>query len=267
VSEWLTFQALLQNVRMPRPELNLVFTLGLAGLALTAGLAVACFVKAFGITFLAMPRTEVAARAHEAPVSMRAAMVVLVAACGVLGLAATLVLPAIAAVAGSLLDAREPVATGDWLTVQVVGDFAGVSPLAVGVALVLAVAATFALLVVAGASRRRRLYETWGCGRMLQTARMEYTATAFASPFTRVFDFFYRPVKRLDIEFHPESRFFVRKIQYENPTRSIVDEWLYRPVLATLRAGVRGARLMQSGSANLYLIYILAALLLMLVFA
>jgi hypothetical protein len=53
VSEWLTFQALLQNIRLEAPGLNLVFVLAIAALALTAGLGAACFVKAFGITFLA----------------------------------------------------------------------------------------------------------------------------------------------------------------------------------------------------------------------
>ena len=102
---------------------------------------------------------------------------------------------------------------------------------------------------------------------MLQTARMAYTATAFANPFKRVFDFFYRPVKRLDIEFHPASRLFVERIEYANPTRSIFEDWLYRPVLDALHAAARHARAIQSGSANLYLAYILVALLVLLVLA
>src|SRR5207249_11880298 len=110
-----------------------------------------------------------------------------------------------------------------------------------------------AALRLVGASRRTRGYETWGCGRIVQTARMEYSATAFANPFKRVFDFFYRPTKRLDIEFHPESRFFVQRIEYEDPTRSIFDDWLYRPALDLLHAGTRVAGAAQSGSPNQYL--------------
>jgi len=96
---------------------------------------------------------------------------------------------------------------------------------------------------------------------------MEYTATAFADPFTRVFDFFYRPVRRLDVDLHPESRFFVRSIRYENPTRFIVDEWLYQPLGRVLRAATRHSGVIQSGSPNLYLAYVLAALLLLLLVA
>jgi hypothetical protein len=96
---------------------------------------------------------------------------------------------------------------------------------------------------------------------------MEYTAIAFANPFTRIFDFFYRPVRRFDVDAHPESRFFIRSMRYENPTRFVVDEWLYRPLGHVLRAAARRAAVVQSGSPNLYLAYVLAALLLLLVLA
>src|SRR5437867_268844 len=267
VSEWLTFLALLQNTHLARPSLSLAFALGIAGLALTGGLAMACFVKAFGITFLALPRSEAAARAHEAPPSMRIAMVLLAVTCVALGLGPTWVVPALATVAGALLGNTTPVAFGDWLTLRVSDGFATGSALAIAAALGVALVALPLGLRVAGASRRRRAYETWGCGRIGQTARMEYTATAFANPFKRVFDFLYRPTKKRDIDFHPESRFFVERIEYENPTRSIFDDWLYRPLLDGLSGVARAARAIQSGSANLYLAYILAVLLIMLVLA
>jgi hydrogenase-4 component B len=94
---------------------------------------------------------------------------------------------------------------------------------------------------------------------------MEYTAGAFADPFKRVFRFFYRPVKRIDLEVHPESRFFVRRMEYANPARALFDEWLYRPVLRGMRALAGYAQALQSGNAAAYLGYILAALLALLV--
>ncbi|HXG04149.1 MAG TPA: proton-conducting transporter membrane subunit [Candidatus Binatia bacterium] len=267
VSEWLTFQTLLQNLAVPRVGLNLAFTLALAGLALTAGLALACFVKAFGITFLALPRSAAAASAREAGWPLRGAMALLALACVALGLAPTLVLPALARVAVPLAGAPAPPPLGGALTLRVSDDFASLSTPAVAAALTLAGAVPLALLTLAGVGRRRRISETWGCGRLVQTARMEYTATAFANPFKRVFDFFYRPVRQLDIEVHPESRLFVRRIAYENPTRFLFEDWLYRPALDALHRGALRLRAIQSGSANLYLLYILVALLALLVLA
>ena len=267
VSEWLIFQALLQNVRMARLELNLAFTVGLAALALTSGLALACFVKAAGITFLAVPRSEAAARrprgagvdarrhgparrgvrgprrradagAARAGPSGRSARRLRTARPGRRAHRADLrrVRRAVAARPGR---PRSPLRS--WRRWARCGSSAP--------------------------SAGRGGPATWACGRILQTARMEYTATAFSNPFKRVFDFFYRPAPRLDIEFHPESRFFVERIEYASPTRSLVEEWLYRPALATLSGLAAHARRLQSGSANTYLAYILAALVLLLVIA
>jgi len=265
VSEWLTFQALLQNIRLEEPALNLVFVLAIAALALTAGLAAACFVKAFGITFLALPRGDAAARAHDATPAMRLGMLVFAAACVLLGLGPTVVVPALGRVAGPVVRAATPATWGGATTLSISESFARLSTLAIAAALVVGVAVPFVTLALAGVSRRRRLYETWGCGRMLQTARMEYTATAFADPFKRVFRFFYRPEKQMQLDVHPESRFFVRRMAYTNPARSLFEDWLYRPVLAALLAIVARVQRLQSGSATAYLTYIFVALLVLLV--
>jgi hydrogenase-4 component B len=265
VSEWLTFQALLQHVRLAAPGLHLVLVLATAALALTAGLGAACFVKAFGITFLALPRSEAAAHAQEATRAERASLLGLAAACVLLGLGPTVVVPALDAAARPVLGASAAGAWGGAGTLVVSGGFAGLSTLAIAAALALAVALPAAALALAGVSRRRRMYETWGCGRMLQTARMEYTATAFADPFKRIFRFFYRPEKRLELDLHPESRFFVQRIAYASPTRSLFEEWLYRPLLTALRTTAGHVQRLQSGSTTAYLTYILVALVALLV--
>src|SRR5206468_3026391 len=58
VSEWLTFQAILLSPQLPSWGLKLLVPAVGALLALSAALAAACFVKAFGVTFLGRPRTD-----------------------------------------------------------------------------------------------------------------------------------------------------------------------------------------------------------------
>src|ERR1022692_2871836 len=94
VSEWLTYQALLAGFGTTHSLTRLMFPIAGALLALTTALAAACFVKAFGIPFLALPRSEAAATAQEAEPTMRGAMALLAAACFVLGLGAPWVIPA-----------------------------------------------------------------------------------------------------------------------------------------------------------------------------
>ncbi len=207
-------------MRLAAPGVNLLCAVGIAALALTAGLTAACFVKAVGITFLALPRSADAAEAHEATGSMRWAMAALAATCVALGLGAAVVVPALGHVSAVVLGApAEPVTVAD-VTIAIADDFAALSPAMVAAALLAGLAVPWLLLrLTAGHAGPSRTGETWGCGRLLQTARMEYTAAAFADPFKRVFRFFYRPVRHLQMDVHPESRFFVRRIEYSNPVR------------------------------------------------
>ena len=95
VSEWLTLQTMLRSAELPSTLVKLVFVLCGAGLALTAALAVTCFVKAFAMGFLGMSRSEQAAQAVEAKVSSILPMVLLAALCLLLGVLPTYVIPSL----------------------------------------------------------------------------------------------------------------------------------------------------------------------------
>ena len=116
VSEWLTYQSLLQGFGTTPSLIRLMFPLSGAMLALTGALAAACFVKAFGITFLAQPRSEHARHAHEAPLTMLLGQGILAAACVFLGLFPTLFLklldPVTQQLTGQQLSAQLTVASG-----------------------------------------------------------------------------------------------------------------------------------------------------------
>jgi len=264
LSEWLTFQSLLLSFQISAHTVNLIFALGVAALALTSGLAAACFVKAFGITFLALPRSETAALAREVAWTMRAAMALLALACVVLGVAPSLVLAPLEATVFDLMGGHADMQF-DFTAVVAKDGFGWVAPLWIALGFVAFLVAIPLALRLIGVNHRRRYYETWGCGRALQTARFEYTAMAFANPFKRVFALLYRPVKELDIEFHPESRYFVRTIGYYNEGRLIFEDALYKPLLRLIQALAREARVLQSGNVHGYLVYILVALVALLI--
>src|SRR6476469_8337541 len=81
VSEWLTFQAILLSPQLPSWGLRLLVPAVGALLALSAALAAACFVKAYGVTFLGRPRTHVAQTAAETDRFALAAMFLLAGLC------------------------------------------------------------------------------------------------------------------------------------------------------------------------------------------
>jgi hydrogenase-4 component B len=261
VSEWMLFQSLLPGVTLPQPVAAALVTIAVGLLALTGGLAVAGFVKAFGVTFLAIPRSEAAEHAHEAGMSMRVGMGLLAAACVALGLAPFAVAPRLGqAIAG--LDGLPAVAPAFSfnLSLQTSGGFAQISPTLIGLGLLLLVCIAPLALALLRVNRRLRVSESWGCGRIGQTPRMEYTATSFAEPLRRVFAELYRPTKDLTIDFHPESKYFVQSIEYRSEIRSWFEEFLYDPLLKAAQWISFNVRKLQSGSLHGYVAYIFIAL-------
>ena len=125
---------------------------------------------------------------------MRTSMGLLALACLTLGVAPVLVLRVLSGAVNEFLGAA-PDLSFDWSNIAAASAFGTIAPLWVAVILALLMLAAWVGLRVYGANFSRRYYETWGCGRAVQTADFEYTAAAFANPFKRVFAFLYRPVE------------------------------------------------------------------------
>lgn len=199
VSEWLTFQALLGGASRFAGPAGLVIVLSAAMLALTGGLAAACFAKAFGVTFFGRPRTPHAEQATEAPPTMIAAMAWLGALCVALGVAPGYAMRLLDAPTAELLDgvtasavvtARGPLVLSTALMPP------GTNATAISMTMVAAllVALTAMAWVLRRGVRRAvpRTAPTWTCG-MSPTPRFDYTATAFAKPLRLVFEALYHP--------------------------------------------------------------------------
>ena len=267
-SEWLVFQALLGGFNIPTPEVALLMPVAVGMLALTSGLAAACFVKAFGITFLALPRSHAAEHAHESPLSMRIGMGILALACVGLGIAPFVVVPVIGGILnglGGLPDTRAAFTSN--LSLQTPLAFGQMSSTLVMLGLLILLALIPLVMWVLRVNHRLRISDTWGCGRVGQTPRMEYTATSFAEPLRRVFAELYRPTKEVTIDFHPNSKYFVQSIEYKSEIMPLFERLLYDPFLRLIQFAAHQVRKLQAGSLHLYLVYVMVILILLLLAA
>lgn len=268
VSEWLVFQALIGGFAIPTPEVAVLMPIAVGMLALTGGLAAACFVKAFGITFLAIPRSHEAEHVHEAPRSMLLGMGLLALVCVILGLAPFAIVPMLGTVLAGLGGLPDRPATFTFgVALHTPSDFGSMAPTLVALGLLIVLGLTPLVLWILRVNRKMRLSDSWGCGRIGQTPRMEYTATAFAEPLRRVFAELYRPTKELTIDVHPESKYFVQSIAYHSAITPWFEHVLYAPFLRLVGLVARQVRRLQSGSLYLYLTYVALALVLLLVIA
>ena len=137
VSEWLVFQSLFLSFQIPTVFLKLMLPIAAAILALTGVLALACFAKAFGISFLALPRSAHARHAQEVPVPMRIAMGLLATFCVALGIAPMVVVPLLDRVVAPLAGisiASKVLAIDGWALAPVNVEFSSLSTPVLGAA-------------------------------------------------------------------------------------------------------------------------------------
>jgi formate hydrogenlyase subunit 3/multisubunit Na+/H+ antiporter MnhD subunit len=188
VSEWLTFQAILLSPALPQWLLKFLVPAVGAMLALSAALAAACFVKAFGVTFLGRARTPVAQEAVETDRWSLAAMFVLVALCllaGILpGYFIDALAPVIQALAGARLPRQEEL---DWLTIVPIAQGRSSYNGLLLFAFIALAAGLAAEAIHRWASDKVRRSAPWDCGYPDATPITQYTAGSFSQPIRRVF--------------------------------------------------------------------------------
>ncbi|MFC5993458.1 proton-conducting transporter membrane subunit [Pseudonocardia hispaniensis] len=267
VSEWLLLQSLIQGLPNAGVATSIVLPVAVAAVALTAGLAVATFVKAFGVGFLARPRSSAAQRAPESPATMLAGMGLAGAACVGLALVPGSVLPLIGRIAGGLAGTTTAPATGA-LTIELAHVPGSLSPFLLTVALLGACVLVVVALRVAATRPRRQEARLWDCGAGPMSSRMEYTATSFAEPLQRVFDNVVQPVQDVDVTHYRESRYLVQAVEYRREVPDRIERRLYEPLLLGMARWGRAGRRLATGSVHRYLgygFYTLCALLIALV--
>jgi hydrogenase-4 component B len=253
-SEWLLLQALLFGFHLSSEAfIRFLFPVAAALLALTAALAAACFVKAFGITFLALPRSEGAEKAHESPRLMLIPQGILAAACVGLGLFPAGALGALQGVAGSLPGVRPaPEMVRGFLAIAPgPGSFDHLASPLVALAVVFALALAGTMSLVSGYAVRRS--PSWGCGGEL-TARTEYTATAFSKPLMMIFRAVYRPTREV-VTVGEEH--FPREVRYRAEIEPTFERFLYRPLTRSVLLLAERMKVIQAGSLHAYLAYVL----------
>jgi formate hydrogenlyase subunit 3/multisubunit Na+/H+ antiporter MnhD subunit len=256
VSEWLVYLGLFRAGEAAG-GLRLAL-LGAPALALVGGLALACFAKVAGVVFLGRPRGARPLEAREPGAGVLLPPLVLAGACAAIGLAPGAVVPpflaAGAAVAGAPsgpASAALSAALRDVLR-DVPRDAQRIAAFAAWL--------LFVSLALGGVRwavlRRRRVRadQTWACGYGATTPRMQYTASSFAAPLLALFG------GLSGVAEHRGATVF-----HSTPRDLVLDD-VALPLWARVQRAALRLRPMQQGRLHLYLLYIVAALLVLLVY-
>ena len=137
----------------------------------------------------------------------------------------------------------------------------------IGLALSMAMIFIAALLFVmfVGGRRRTVFADSWDCGIPGLTSRMQYTATAFTKPLRIIYKKIYLPSRDLKVSYLIKP-FFVRSMRYGGEITPFFDRYVYEPVTRFIHLIAGKVKMLQSGSLQLYLGYILLTLIVLLIF-
>ena len=262
VSEWLTFQAILISPALPQWALKFLVPAVGAALALSAALAAACFVKAFGVTFLGRPRTPAAAAATEVDGFSTGTMIALAALCVVVGVLPGLVVDGLSDVARDLTGGRVPTQTGlPWLSLIPISPERSSYN---GLILLVFIAFTSTLIatgVKRFASNALRRAPAWDCGFPDPSPATQYTAASFAQPIRRVFG---RSVFGAEETVEMPEPASLRPARLHVRLRDFIWEYLFLPIAAAVDAASERINALQFLTVRSYLGLVFAVLILLL---
>jgi hydrogenase-4 component B len=230
VSELMIFQAFFQSYLLTDPFLELVMVILLAVFALTSALAAACFVKAFGITFLASPRSHEAKEAKESPKPMLIGSAVLAGLCIALGVFSYQIF--------SYLGFALPLPNMLFIGLLLLGSYVVVWAVLRG-----------------RAERKERLTETWGCGIQSQNSKMEYTASGFSEPIVTIFKSIFRTQKVSKRTFNDDKNANFKSGEAEITLLKFFEERLYQPVADFVKKISLVINNLQRGDVDLHIAY------------
>ena len=250
VSEWLIYLGLFRGI-LDADTLNDPFcALAVASLALIGGLALACFVKLFGVAFLGSPRNEHHVAHHEAGGFMLAPMALLATLCAVIGILPIAVAPLLERVSFSLYPAIR-------LAGVKMSDHASLGTLSVtAILLLVAIGISGYIYLRRLKALPRSTADTWGCGYLAPTPRMQYTSSSFAAVIVSLFSGILRPHGKKPVV----SGLFPKGTSFRSHIPETLLEGVYLPLFDSANSRLSAFRKLQHGKLHLYILYIVVTL-------
>lgn len=232
-----------------------IFTmLAILSLAIIGGLAAACFSKVIGVVFLGEPRTGGADNAEESGVTMTLPMIILAAACVLIGVYPE---PFIQTVFSCLKNVPTIVPL----------DESAIAPVACN----LAFAARLLLAAIIVTTVLRKIFylkkdidagPTWGCGFTQPTVKMQYTGTSYAMSIVE----FFHPFVHIRTHYSGIRRIFPGRTNFGSHVDDIAETALMDRIVSPILYLASKLRWIQHGHIQLYIGYIIVTIIVLLLF-
>ena len=250
VSELLIYLGLFRTVMTDSHALGWA-SLAAPALALIGAMAVASFVKVVGMVFSGTPRTAHAAGAHDPGFSMQWPMAALAACCLFIGLVPS----AMIGLLNAALSQWNPQGEGALPAIESYVSMGWISGLAAVLLGLIAIGGMWLLWRPGRPLTRSGL--TWDCGFARPTARIQYTGSSFSQMLVDLLSWVLWPRRR-----QPRiGGAFPAADEFHSEVPDVVLDRALIPTFNAADALLGLARVIQRGSIQIYLVYVLGILL------
>jgi len=254
VSEFFIYMGAFKGVAMEKTPFVLSL-LGIISLAIIGGLALACFSKVVGVVFQGEPRSQAAENQDEKGPAMLIPMLILAAACLLIGVfPRVFIQSAIKGVSSLGLGyGHLPVEP----FIQITGNITQAAAIFFAVLLLI-----LALRTLLYRNKPITRSGTWGCGFTQPTVKMQYTGSSYAASILE----FFKAAAPLH-EDHPVIKGrFPQKTHYHSQVNDIAELHMGRVIVRPVLFLFDQLRWIQHGDIHLYIGYILLAIIVLLFF-
>jgi hydrogenase-4 component B len=254
VSEFLVYMGSFQGMALDKTSFAMCL-LAIVSLAIIGGLALACFTKVVGVVFQGEPRSQVAENTDEKGLTMLVPMLILAAACILIGVFPTFFMAMAVKAVASLELGYGGIPLKPFF--ELTGNISRTAALVFAVFLLIVALRT---LLYRGKTVTRS--GTWGCGFTRPTVKMQYTGSSYAASILE----FFKPVAPLTENQSRVRNRFPQKSHYHSHVSDIAELHMGSVVVRPVLALFEKLRWLQHGDIHLYIGYILLAIVVLLFF-
>ena len=244
ISEILIYAGMLLG--LPNADIGLFISLiiSVASLALIGTMAILCFSKAGGITFLGNARSEKASNVkNDVGLTMKIPMGILAGLTLLIGFFPQF------AIATAIIPASMFINNPNFI--EEIGAILGFAQYLSGFFVIFALILACVLGLRFVISRKSKLHNTWGCGYNKPNSQMQYTASSYANLFVSTVEPLFKKVSHIK---KPKD-FFPKEAYYELEMEDIEEAYIVKPILDMDEKLLSKFERIQNGNMQQYILF------------
>jgi len=249
VSEFIIYSGMVKGMLTASLSQLILLIVSIAGLAIVGGMSLHTFTKTFGVIFSGTTRSEFEHKPHEVSAIMRIPQIIII-----LVMLSVAIFPwfyfnaTIKIIACIFPTVSQGLATIEIPMESTIKGLGLVSAIFIGI-----IGSIFAMRRLLASKNPTKTDNTWGCGYVGSTQKMQYTGLSFSRTFADLFSFFL--IEKKNYKKIEKNNIFPRKRTFSSYYFDLFEHYVIEPLTKILRYITKQFQFIQNGMIQAYVLY------------